>query len=325
MILDLIFALILLAMLGLGAWRGAVISGSGLFGLISGYAGGIFAATNGSDWVARTLVVSPLLAPAVAGSIGFFVVWLVVSGMTGILVAWDRERIELTGRGPLDRGLGGLFGLARGGLIIVLLSVLVSWLDAGRDAGVIAGLSGIPDTEDSVLTQATGSLVEVAVEAALSEAGPAGVVVARLTARPGQSLESVQAILEDERLNGMLEDKLFWTLISNDSIDYAMNRSAIRSIVNDPEMRGHFANLGLVGEEARDDVDLFRANIKAVLVEISPKVQRLQNDPEVIALASDPEIMLLIESGDTFALMNHPTIRRIVNRVTSDLSAQGLR
>ena len=68
MVLDLIFALILFVMFAIGAWRGAVISGSGLFGLIAGYGGGILAATNGSSWVARTLVVSPLAAPAVAGT-----------------------------------------------------------------------------------------------------------------------------------------------------------------------------------------------------------------------------------------------------------------
>ncbi len=319
MVLDLIFALILLLMFAAGAWRGAVVSGSGLLGLISGYVGAILAATNGSAWVARTLVVSPLVAPAVAGTIGFVVVWLVVSSIGDILVAWDRERVELTGRGLFDRGLGGFFGLARGGLIVVLLAVLVSWLDAARDIGTISGLSAMPDAESSLLTQATGNLVEAAVGAALADAGPAGEVAARLTARPGKALESVQAILEDDRLNQMWSDRLFWTLVGNDSIDYAMNRSAIRSIVNDPEMRGHFADLGLVGEDAREDVSVFRDSMAEVLAEISPKIQRLQRDPELKALASDPEIMALIEAGKPFALMNHPRIRRIVSRVSSEL------
>jgi membrane protein required for colicin V production len=319
MLLDLILGLVLCLMFAVGAWRGAIVSGSGLFALISGYAGGILAATKGSAWVAQTLVVSPLLAPAVAGTIGFVVVWLVVSSIADIVVAWDRERVELTGRGLFDRALGGFFGLARGGLIVVLLAVLASWLDAARDIGAISGLSAIPDAESSVLAQATGTVVEVLVGAALADAGPAGEVAARLTARPGQALGSVQAILEDDRLNSMLEDRLFWTLISNNSIDYAMNRTAIRSIVNDPEMRGRFADLGLVGEAARDDVDVFRDTMAEVLAEVGPKIQRLQQDPELRALAGDPEIVALIEAGNTFALMNHPRIRQIVSRVSSDL------
>jgi membrane protein required for colicin V production len=319
MVLDLIFALILFVMFAVGAWRGAVVSGSGLFGLICGYAGGIVAATNGSAWVAQTLVVSPLVAPAVAGTIGFVVVWLVVSSIADIAVAWDRERVESTGRSLFDRWLGGFFGLARGGLIVVLLAILASWLDAARDLGAISGLSAMPDAENSMLTEATGNLVEAAVSTALTEAGPAGEVAARLTAHPGLALVSAQAILEDERLNRMFEDRLFWTLIGNDSIDYAMNRTAIRSIVNDPEMRGHFADLGLVAEGAREDVDEFRDTMAKVLAEVGPKVQRLHEDPAIQALASDSEVMALVESGNTFALMNHPRIREIVSRISSEL------
>jgi len=318
MVFDLIFGLILFVMFAAGAWRGAVVSGAGLLALISGYGGGVLAATKGSDWVGRTLVVSPLVAPAIAGTIGFVVVWLVVSSIGDIVVAWDRERVEQTGRGVLDRGLGGFFGMARGGLIVVLLAVLASWLDAARDLDAITGLAAMPDAESSVVARATGNLVEAAVGAAMADSGPAGKVAARLTARPGQTLKSVQAIVEDERLNQMLEDPLFWTLISTDSIDYAMNRSAIRSMVNDPSMRGHFANLGLVDEEAREDVDEFRDAIAEVLAKIGPKIQRLQKDPEVKALAHDAEIMALVEAGNTFALMNHPRIRKIVSRVSSE-------
>jgi membrane protein required for colicin V production len=319
MTLDLIFGLVLVLMIGLGAWRGAVISGSGLVALIGGYAGAIFVAMHFSDWVAQTLVISPLVAPAIAGTIGFFVVWLVVSAISDVVVAWDRQRIELGGRGPIDRGLGGFFGLVRGGLIVVLLGVLSSWLDAARDMGVVEGLSAMPDAESSRLTDATSNLVEVTLSRALSGAGPAGVVAARITARPGQALGSVQIILEDERLNQMFEDRLFWTLIMNDSIDYAMNRSAVRAIVYDSELRGRFVDLGLVGEEAREKPEVFRAAMAGVFSEVAPRVQRLHQDPEMKALAEDPEIIELVQSGDTLALISHPRIQRMVERVSSDL------
>ena len=318
MVLDLIFGLVLLGMFAMGAWRGAVVSGSGLFSMVCGYAGGLYAATSGGAWVAHRLVVSPLVAPAIAGTVGFVVVWLLVSSIADVAVAWDRERVELGGRNVLDRGLGGFFGLVRGGLIVVLLAVLASWLDAARDIGAVSGLAAMPDAETSVLAEAAGGIVETAVASALSDAGPAGEVAARLTARPGRALGSVQAILEDDRLNGLFEDRLFWTLISNNSIDYAMNRNAIRSIVNDPEMRGRFADLGLVEESARDDVDQFRETMAGVLAEVGPKIQRLQNDPEIRDLANDPEIVALVEGGNTFALMNHPRIRSIVSRISND-------
>ena len=320
MILDLIFVSILALMVALGAWRGAMVSGASLFGLLCGYAGALVGATSWSDWVARKLVVSPLVAPAIAGTLGFVGAWLLVSCLAGVAIAWDRSRAEEEGRGLFDRCLGGFFGLARGGLIVVLVAILVSWLDAGRDLGALEGWAGgVPDAESSALVGVSGGLVEAAVSRAFADAGPARNLVARLTARPGRALESVQTLLEDERLNEMFADKLFWTLIQNDSIDYAMNRSAVRSIVHDPDLRGRFADLGLVGEEAREDSDAFQAEMASVLAEVAPRIQRLQHDPEMQSLARDPEIIALVESGDTLALISHPRIQRLVERVSGDL------
>lgn len=319
MILDLVFGFVLLAMVALGAWRGAVVSGSGLAGLVCGYAGGVGGAMWLGGWVATTLAVSPLVAPAIAGTIGFVVVWLIVSSACDVLIAWDRGRVELGGRSVFDRALGGVFGLARGSLIVVLLALLMSWLDAARDLGAVEGLAALPDAETSAVAGVTGDLVEAAVSSALSDAGPAGQVAARITARPSQTLGSIQSIVDDERMNTLFQDRLFWTLIQNESIDYAMNRNAIRSMVKDPEVRDRFADLGLVGDDAREDSAVFKKAIAGVLAEVAPKVSQLHRDPEIQALASDPEIIELVQSGNTLALMSHPKLKKIVDRVSQGL------
>ena len=319
MLFDLLFGLVLLAMAGLGAWRGAVVSGTGLAALLCGYGGGLLGAVQLAGWVERTLVVSPLVAPAVAGTLGFVLVWLLVSTAGDVLVAWDAERVEGLPRGPFDRGLGGVFGVARGSLIVVLLAVLVSWLDAARDLGAVEGLAALPETESSSVTEATGNLVESVVSSALSDAGAAGEIAARIAARPAQTLGSVQSILEDPRVEELFSDRLFWTLIQNDSIDYAMNRNAMRSMILDPEVRGRFADLGLVEDDARDDPQAFKETVAAVFKEVAPKVARLHQDPEIKALAEDPEIQHLVASGNTLALMAHPRIKAVVDRVSEEL------
>jgi membrane protein required for colicin V production len=319
MFLDLMFIGILLVMAGLGAWRGAAVTGAGLAGLVFGYVGAGLAAMILSSWVARTLVVPALLAPAVAGTIGFVVTWLLVSSAAEILVAWDKQRVNFQGRGPIDRGLGGVFGLARGSLIVVLLALFASWLDAARDFGAVDGLAAMPDAGTSSVAAAAGNLVEVAVSTALADSGPAGEVAARITARPGVALGSVQSILDDDRLTDVFEDRLFWTLIMNQDIHYAMNRNSIRSIVKDPVMRGRFADLGLVEENAREDPELFRGAMADVLNEVGPRISRLHQDPELAELARDPEIIQLVESGNTLALISHPRLRKIVERVSKDL------
>jgi membrane protein required for colicin V production len=322
MTLDLLLLLVLGTMAALGAWRGALVSGTALLGLVCGYAGAIWAGIHWAGWVADTLVVSALVAPAIAGTLGFVLAWLMVSCASELWLAWDRQRGEEVGRGRLDRAFGAFFGLARGGLIVVLLAILVSWLDAGRDLGALEGFGALPDAESSSLVGASGGLVEATVAKALSDAGPAGEVAARLTARPGQALESMQTLLENERLNAVLSDKLFWTLLQNDSIDYAMNRSSVRGVVHDPELRGYFVDLGFVGSEARDDPEAFRAEMVAVLSEVAPHIARLQHDPAMKELASDPEIIRIVQSGDTLALMSNPGIGRLAERLAQEPDAQ---
>ncbi len=204
----------------------------------------------------------------------------------------------------------------RGGLVVVLLAVLSSWLDAARDLGAVEGLAAMPDAGTSSAVAASGDLVEGVVARALADAGPAGQMAARIAARPGVALENVQGLLEDERLTQLFEDRLFWTLITNGSVDHAMNRAAMRSIVEDPGMRGQFAELGLVGEPAREDPEVFRAAMAAVLSEVAPRVHRLQHDPELNELARDPEIIALVEAGDMMSLVGHPSIRKLVERVS---------
>lgn len=316
MALDLIFLVILSVLVAFGAWRGAVASGVGLFGLVAGYGAALWTATHAAAPIGRLLGVPGWGAPAVAGTLGFALAWLVASALGGIAVAWDRERIDGAGRSLADRVVGGLVGFVRGALVVVLLAVLSSWLDAARDLGVIEGLAGMPDASGSSAVTASGAIVESVVSTALADSGPAGQVAARIAAHPGESLKSVQGLLEDERLTGLFADKLFWTLITNGSVDYAMNRAAMRSIVDDADMRARFADLGLVDAPARESREVFRSSMSAVLAEVAPKVHRLQHDPELNEIARDPEIVRLVEAGDVMALAGHPRIRRLVERIS---------
>jgi membrane protein required for colicin V production len=316
MLLDLIFMAILSALVAYGAWRGAVASASGLVALVAGYASALFAATHFSGWAAAALVLPSMLAPVVAGTLGFAVAFLLAGALGDVAIAWDRERIEGTARGIGDRVVGGAVGLVRGGLVVVLLAVLSSWLDAARDLGAVEGLAAMPDAGTSSAVAASEDLVEGVVARALADAGPAGQMAARIAARPGLALENVQDLLEDERLTQLFEDRLFWTLITNGSVDHAMNRAAMRSIVEDPGMRRQFAELGLVGEPAAEDPQVFRVAMAAVLAEVAPRVHRLQHDPELNELARDPEIIALVEAGDMMSLVGHPSVRKLVERVS---------
>ena len=316
MALDLIFLAILAMLVAVGAWRGAVASGAGLFALVAGYGGALWAATHAADQIGPLLGVPGWGRPAIAGTLGFTLAWLVASTLAGIAVDWDRERIEAAGRGRAARVVGGLVGLVRGVLVVVLLAVLASWLDAARYLESIGGLAGMPDARGSNTVAASGAIVESVVSTALADSGPAGQVAARSAAHPGESLENVQELLEDERLTGLFADKLFWTPITNGSVDHAMIRAAMRSIVHDADRRARFADRGLVGAPARESREVFRISMSAVLSEVAPKVHRLQHDPELNDIAQDPEIVRLVEAGDVMALAGNARIQRLVDRIS---------
>ena len=120
--LDWIFVVVLLGSMLLGAWRGLVYEVLSLLGWVVAF------------MVARTW------AQAVA-------VWLPLDGwdmqlryaaafvllIVGALFAWgviswlSKQLIEAVGLRPVDRTLGALFGVLRGGLLLLVLALVIQY------------------------------------------------------------------------------------------------------------------------------------------------------------------------------------------------------
>ena len=108
----------------LGFLRGIVRSLVGL----AAWVGGFVLAIGATPSLARLLPAFPD-APLVPQAIAFVLVF-VLAIVAGALVAWPlRSVIHMAGLGFVDRGLGGVFGLARGA-VLVLAFVLVAGLSA---------------------------------------------------------------------------------------------------------------------------------------------------------------------------------------------------
>ena len=121
-LLDWIFVVVLLGSMLLGAWRGLVYEILSLLGWVVAF------------MVARTW------AQAVA-------VWLPLDGwdmqlryaaafvllIVGALFAWgviswlSKQLIEAVGLRPVDRTLGALFGVLRGGLLLLVLALVIQY------------------------------------------------------------------------------------------------------------------------------------------------------------------------------------------------------
>ena len=321
MLLDVILFSLLAAFVLMGAYRGALAAGTSVVSLLLAYGGGVYCAQNLSEALGDRLAISSLYAGAVAGSLGFMVTFIVAGLLGSLLRGWDRERLDGESRGWLDRAGGGVFGSIRGGLVVLLLTWLVIWLDAARDLGAIENLEQLPQTEASHFASVTRSVVFEVVSRAMAEAGEtpeAGArLVAQLASNPGTALRGLQDLLSDRKIEDLQRDKLFWTLIENGAAERALNRLSFYQISHDDTMRARLADLGIVSRTAATDVEVFRQEARSVFEQLGPKLKGLREDPELLRLAENPEIVSLLENGETLALLNRPEIQSIVDRIAN--------
>lgn len=118
--LDWIFLAVLLLSLALGLWRGLVYEVLSLLAWVVAF---VLAQWLADD-VAQQLPLAGF-AEAVRYAFGFVVVFVAVV-FTGGLLAWLLKKvIAAVGLRPIDRVLGGIFGLLRGALILLALAVVV--------------------------------------------------------------------------------------------------------------------------------------------------------------------------------------------------------
>ncbi|MCH7600113.1 MAG: CvpA family protein [Myxococcales bacterium] len=321
MLLDVILLGLFGAFVLMGAYRGALAAGTSVVSLLLAYGGGVYCAQNLSQTVAEKLAISSLYGAVAAGTLGFLATFIVAGLLGSLLREWDLDRLDDDPRGWLDRAGGGIFGGIRGGLVVLLLSWLVIWLDAARDLGVIENIDRLPQTEDSSVASATRSVVAEVIRRVMAEDGeapePGARLMAQLASNPGTALKGLQDLLSDSKIEGLQRDKFFWTLIENGAAERALNRLSFYKLSHDDQMRRRLADLGIVSAAAAKDVEIFRQESRVVFEQVGPKLKGLRNDPELLRLAENPEIVKLLENGDTLALLNRPEIQSIVERIAN--------
>lgn len=319
MSLDLIAVIVLLVFVTLGAMRGGLVGGIGLLALGLGYTAAVVVGTgSGAGWMAERGV-PRLLSGPVAGTAAFAVVYGLIAGVGAILARIEKNRRGDDPRSVADRLAGATFGAMRGLLIVLLLTILTSWLEAARELGVWETDIPVPPTRDSLVAGASGQIVEGVVNAAVGDGhSTAGKVMARIASNPAPALKGLQEVIDDPRFQALQRDRMFWTLVENGASERAVNSRSFYQLTHDPELRRRLADLGFVSAEAADDTDVFRRDVVAMLDAVGPRLKGLQEDRELQQLARDPEIIALLEAGDTLGLLTHPGIQRLVERLASD-------
>jgi membrane protein required for colicin V production len=127
--LDWVVVAVLAASVLLGLWRGLVYEVLSVLNWIAAF---VLA-----QWLApRAAALMPLsrAGESIQYAAGFVVVFILAL-LAGGLVAWlTKKLVEAVGLRPVDRALGGLFGLVRGAVAVLVLAVVVH-LTSLKDGG----------------------------------------------------------------------------------------------------------------------------------------------------------------------------------------------
>src|SRR3990167_4384806 len=115
----LLAVLVLSAVLGL--WRGLVYEVISVAGWVAAF----LLAQAYADKAAAVLPMGDTL-PALKLAVGFALVFIATAFAGGLLAWLVKKLVASVGLRPIDRVLGGAFGLARGVLILLALTVVIS-------------------------------------------------------------------------------------------------------------------------------------------------------------------------------------------------------
>jgi uncharacterized membrane protein required for colicin V production len=308
--LDAVALLLLGIFAGMGAMRGALASGMSVLTLVAAYCAAIWAAASFGPEAAELAGVPEWLGMPVAGTAAFVLAFVVMGIVSAILNRLERRKRDGS-RSPRDRFLGGAFGALRGALVVLLLSYLALWVDALRATGTVEAL---PELGSSAAAAMTENVVEAGVQAAMSDAGAGGRVMARMAARPGTTLNDLQELMEHPAIEELRSDRLFWSYVEHGNVDAALNRGSFLRLTYDGSLRRRLGDLGLIETEAVDDPREFREAAAEVLREVGPRIRGLREDPALRELLEDPEVVAMVESGNHFGLISHPGFREVVTR-----------
>lgn len=119
--LDWIFLGLLLLSALLGLWRGFVLEVMSLGGWVVAGISAMYL----SDYLSPHLVMTKL-SDTPRYALAFAIIFIVTLIVWGILTNMVKNAIGAMGLGTLDRLLGALFGVIRGGMLLVLAALLIS-------------------------------------------------------------------------------------------------------------------------------------------------------------------------------------------------------
>lgn len=141
-VLDWIFLAVLGLSLLIGAWRGLVFEVLSLAAWVAAFVAAQWLATDVARWLPMMGAAEPLRYAA-----GFLLTFLAAAFIGGLIAVVVKKMVNVAGLAPVDRGLGAVFGLVRGMVLLLAAAVVVAMTplknNTGWNESVGAGFLGV--------------------------------------------------------------------------------------------------------------------------------------------------------------------------------------
>jgi hypothetical protein len=314
MSVDLLALVILVGYVAVGAWRGALASALGIFTLIAAYGASVLAGAKLGDPVAARLGLAPLVGTVVAGVVGFVATMLLLGMASRMLLAHDRRALGDEPLSVLERLGGGLLGGLRGAVVVLLVGWFTAWVDSVAAA---VPQSMLPHLGPSHVGQLAERAVEAGADAVLDPQSPGDRMTVQLLAHPGESIEGLQGVLANERLQALRDDSAFWDALAAGDVDAALARGSFRSLPYDSKLRQDFARIGLVTPSAAQNPIAFEQALVEATRKVAPRIAGIRSDPQFQSLLQDPAVVKALQQGDRWALLTDPRFQQLATRLGS--------
>ena len=119
--IDVLLIVVLLASLLLGIWRGLVFEVLSVAGWVAAFFAAQWYAAPVAAWLPLGETAEPLRY-----AVGFVLVFVAVAFVAGFLAWLVKKGIEKVGLRPVDRTLGGAFGVLRGVVLLLAVALVVN-------------------------------------------------------------------------------------------------------------------------------------------------------------------------------------------------------
>jgi uncharacterized membrane protein required for colicin V production len=299
-----------------GYQKGLIRSLSRLLSLLAGYIASILFIGPTSTIVASLFQLQGIVPFIIAALFLFIAGGVAVSFLFLLLGKMIPEQESTSTASSIG---GAALGLGVG----VVIAFVIVWTFAFvRDVRPAQQTDAITDTQKSSIENLTNRVAGKAVNSAMSMASADPEVTNLSTAlveAPAEVAFHAQRLANSNDLSALLGDSLNQSVVNSGDIAAVKKLPAFQKLVNNPDMQALAKSAGMTSEST--DHATLETALAVQLVDITARVQRVQNNQRVQEILSDPEFQQKIQSNNPLELLTNSRLLELADIIFSDTAA----